>query len=138
MRVHVVWRTATLYFLKFVWSDLQVEHVITTGFAQNFTKQTYIKLKQNWNQCLFWPLQELFPYICLSQNPLDLDAWFLQHRPGVGGGHSSSKAKMEVECRVMKQLPSYHIPHFSNIILRDAEGATPLSRMLIFKMSRKD
>lgn len=53
-------------------------------------------------------------------------------------GHSSSKAKMEVECRVMKQLPSYHIPHFSNIILSDAEGATPLSRMLIFKMSQKD
>ena len=44
--VHVV-RTATLYFLKFVWLNLQVEHFNTAGFAQNFTKQTCIKLKQN-------------------------------------------------------------------------------------------
>lgn len=49
--------------------------------------------------------------------------------------HSSSKAKMEVEYKVTKQLRSYHIPHFSSTILRDAEGATPTSRILIFKMS---
>lgn len=51
-------------------------------------------------------------------------------------GQSSSKAKMEVECKVINQLPSYHIPHLSSIILSDAEGATPFSRMLIFKISQ--
>lgn len=44
--VHIVIQTATLYFLKFVWLNLQMVHFITAGFAQNFTKQTCIRLKQ--------------------------------------------------------------------------------------------
>lgn len=51
-------------------------------------------------------------------------------------GRASSKAKMEVECEAIKLLPSYHIPHFFSVILSDAGSATPISRLLIFKMSQ--
>lgn len=51
-------------------------------------------------------------------------------------GHTSAKAKMEVECKVIKLLPSCHIPHFSSVILSDVGNATPIGRLLIFKLSQ--
>lgn len=50
--------------------------------------------------------------------------------------HASSKAEVEVEGEVIILLPSDHVLDFSSVILSDADSATPISRLLIFKMPR--